>query len=145
MRRNTIATFVLVPGFGLGGWAWRDVADRLIDAHHRVYPVTLTGLGDRVHLATPGVDLDTHIADVVNVLKYEDLTDVILAGHSYAGNVTIGVADKMPERVERLVHVDTFPLADGVAQAEFNSPEGREEQRKTVEETDRRVACMGRQ
>jgi len=128
-----MATFVLVPGFWLGGWAWRDVADHLIDARHRVYPVTLTGLGDRVHLATPDTDLDTHIADVVNVLKYENLTDVILAGHSYAGNVIVGVADRIPERIKRLVYVDTFPLADGVAQAEFNSPEGREEQRNIVD------------
>ena len=110
-----MATFVLVPGFWLGGWAWREVAEPLRAAGHRVYPVTLTGLGERVHLAGPQVNLDTHIADVVNLLHYEDLHEVVLAGHSFAGTVIAGVADQVPERIARLVYVDTWPLPDGVA------------------------------
>jgi pimeloyl-ACP methyl ester carboxylesterase len=129
-----MTTFVLVPGFWLGGWAWREVADVLRAAGHRVYPVTLTGLGERVHLGGPQVNLDTHIADVVNLLRYEDLHDVVLAGHSYAGTVITGVADQVPERIGRLVYVDTWPLPDGVAQADLNSPDGRQAQQQQVDE-----------
>ena len=120
-----MATFVLVPGFWLGGWAWRDVAGPLRAAGHTVYPVTLTGLGERVHLGGPQVDLDTHLADVVNLLHYEDLRDVLLVGHSYAGTVIAGVADRVPERIARLVFVDCWPLPDGVAQIDLNPPAAR--------------------
>src|ERR1700709_2166517 len=128
-----MATFVLVPGFWLGGWAWRDVTDALRAEGHRVYPVALTGLGERAHLAGPHVNLDTHVADVVNLLRYEDLHDVVLVGHSYGGPGIALVAGTAPERIARLVYVDPAPLADGVAQADFNSPEGREAQKKQVE------------
>ena len=127
-----MATFVLVPGMWLGGWAWRDVAEALHAGGHNVYPVTLTGLGERVHLAGPQVDLDTHIADVVNLLRYEELRDVALVGHSYAGTVITGVADQVPERIARLVYVDTWPLPDGVAQIDLNSPAGRQAQEQQV-------------
>jgi pimeloyl-ACP methyl ester carboxylesterase len=119
-----MATFVLVPGMWLGGWAWRAVTEALRAAGHSVYPVTLTGLGERVHLAGPQVSLDTQIADVVNLLRYENLHDVILAGHSFAANVIAGVADQVPERIARLVYVDTWPLPDGVAQSD-TEPEDR--------------------
>jgi pimeloyl-ACP methyl ester carboxylesterase len=127
-----MATFVLVPGMWLGGWAWSDVTETLRAAGHRVYPVTLTGLGERVHLGGPQVDLDTHLADVVNLLRFEELRDVVLVGHSYAANVIAGVADQVPERIARLVYVDTWPLPDGVAQADLNSPEGRKAQEEQV-------------
>ena len=127
-----MATFVLVPGFWLGGWAWRDVAGTLRAAGHHVYPATLTGLGERVHLGGPQVDLDTHIADVVNLLRYEELRDVVLVGHSYAGTVITGVADQAPERIARLVYVDTWPLPDGVAQIDLNPPEARQAQEQQV-------------
>jgi pimeloyl-ACP methyl ester carboxylesterase len=127
-----MATFVLVPGYWLGGWAWRDVAETLRAAGHSVYPVTLTGLGERVHLAGPWVNLDTHIADVVNLLRYEELREVVLVGHSYAGNVIPGVADQAPERIARLVFVDTWPLPDGLAQIDIISPEARQAQERQV-------------
>jgi pimeloyl-ACP methyl ester carboxylesterase len=127
-----MATFVLVPGFWLGGWAWCDVAETLRAAGHSVYPVTLTGLGERVHLAGPQVNLDTHIADVVNLLRYEELRDVVLVGHSYAGTVITGVADQAPERIARLVYVDTWPLPDGVAQSDLNPPAARHAQARQV-------------
>ena len=98
-KEKLLATYVLVPGAWLGGWAWQDVAARLRRKGHDVYPVTLTGLGERVHLARPEVDLETHIADVVNTIKWNDLDDVILAGHSYAGTVITGVADRIPDRL----------------------------------------------
>ena len=127
-----MATFVLVPGMWLGGWAWRDVAEPLRAAGHTVYPVTLTGLGERAHLGGPWVSLDTHIDDVVNLLRYEDLHDVVLAGHSYAGTVIAGVADRTPERIARLVYVDTWPLPDGVAQHDANSDERKRAEEEQV-------------
>lgn len=130
-----MATLVLVPGFWLGGWCWRDVAAPLRAAGHIVYTPSLTGLGERVHLATPETDLETHIADIVNLLVFEELTDVILIGHSYAGsNVTIGVADRVPERLARLVYVDTGPLPGGMAQADFGGPEQRAHNERVVAE-----------
>lgn len=128
-----MATFVLVPGMWLGGWAWRDVAEALRMVGHTVYPATLTGLGERVHLAGPQVDLDTHIAHVVNLLRFEELRDVVLVGHSYAGNVIAGVADQVPERIAQLVYVDTWPLPDGVAQIDLDVP-GAEAAREQQEE-----------
>lgn len=127
-----MATFVLVPGMWLGGWAWHAVAEPLRTAGQRVYPVTLTGLGERVHLGGPQVSLDTHVADVVNLLRYEDLHDAVLVGHSYAGTVITAVADQAPERIARLVYVDTWPLPDGVAQIDLNPPEGRQAQEQQV-------------
>jgi pimeloyl-ACP methyl ester carboxylesterase len=125
---------VLVPGACLGGWAWRDVAARLRTLGHEVYPVTMTGLGERVHLATRDVDLETHIADVVNLLDYEDLNDAVLVGHSYAGVVITGVADQRPERLQAVVYLDTGPLPDGMAIADVQTPEQRERQRLEAEQ-----------
>ena len=124
---------VLVPGACLGGWAWRDVTVRLRELGHEVYPVTLTGLGERAHLAGREVDLDTHIADVVNLLDYEDLRDVVLVGHSYAGIVITGVADQRSERLHAIVYLDTGPLPDGTAISDVQTPEQRERQRGEVE------------
>lgn len=115
-----MATYVLVPGFWLGAWAWRPVTDALRALGHDVYPLSLTGLGERVHLASPDTDLETHITDVLNLLHYEDLRNVILVGHSYAGAAVIPVvADRAPERVAKLVFVDSGPIPDGMRQAEF--------------------------
>jgi pimeloyl-ACP methyl ester carboxylesterase len=127
-----MATYVLVPGMWLGGWAWREVTEELRAAGHTVYPVTLTGLGDRVHLGGPNVDLDTHVSDVLNLLHYEDLHDVLLVGHSHGGTVVTMAADKDPNRIGHLVYVDTWPLPHGIAQVDLNSPEGREAQAQGV-------------
>jgi pimeloyl-ACP methyl ester carboxylesterase len=127
-----MTTFVLVPGFWLGAWAWRGVADDLRGRGHQAYPMSLTGLGDRVHLARRDTDLEVHVADVVNLLRYEDLRDVILVGHSYAGSVVTVAADRAPDRVAQLVYVDTWPLPDGVTPDDVNTPEGREENAKEV-------------
>jgi pimeloyl-ACP methyl ester carboxylesterase len=115
-----------------GGWAWQAVAEPLRAAGHSVYPVTLTGLGERAHLGGPQVNLDTHITDVVNLLRYEALRQVVLVGHSYAGTVIHGVADQVPERIARLVFVDTWPLPDGVSQADLMPPEARQAQAQQV-------------
>jgi pimeloyl-ACP methyl ester carboxylesterase len=95
----------------------------------------LTGLGERVHLARPEVDLETHIADVINTIEWNDLDDVILAGHSYAGTVVTGVADRIPERIAQLVYVDSAPLADGMAMTDLYPPEGLAALRQTVAQT----------
>lgn len=118
-----MVNFVLIPGFWLGGWAWRDVAKLLRDAGHEVFPVTLTGLGERVHLGSAETDLDTHVLDVINVIKYNELENVYLAGHSYGGVVITQVADRIPERLAKLIYVDCAPLPDGAALVDFNSPE----------------------
>ncbi len=109
-----MASVLLVPGAWLGGWAWKHVTSPLRDAGHDVYPATLTGLGERAHLGSPDVDLDTHVTDVVNVIEYEDLADVVLVGHSYAGLVFTGVIDAIPERIGHLVLLDAlFPMGEG--------------------------------
>ena len=129
-----MAIFVLVPGAWLGGWAWRDVAARLRSREHDVYPITLTGLGERVHLARPEINLETHITDVVNTILWNDLDDVILAGHSYAGIVVTGVADRIPDRIEQLVYVDSAPLADGMAMTDLYPPDALTAMRQAVDE-----------
>jgi pimeloyl-ACP methyl ester carboxylesterase len=98
----------------------------LRESGQTVFAVTLTGLGERTHLASPDVNLDTHIQDVVNVLFYEDLTDVILVGHSYGGNVITGVADRVPERLQQLIYLDAATPADG--QSTADSTPGRRQQ-----------------
>jgi pimeloyl-ACP methyl ester carboxylesterase len=119
-----MTTYVLIPGFWLGGWAWRPVTEALRARGHEVYPLSLTGMAERAHLASRETDLEVHITDVLNLLRYEDLHDVVLVGHSYAGAVVItAAADRMPERVASLVFVDTGPLPDGVSQSEFDEPE----------------------
>lgn len=116
------ATFVLVAGSFSGGWMWDKVVPLLRAAGHDVYAVTLTGLGDRVHLAGPEIDLDTHITDVVNVLEFEDLRDVTLVAHSSGGMVTTGVAERVPERLAQLVYLDAMVPADGQSDLDFSIP-----------------------
>ena len=106
-------TFVLVHGSWHGGWCWRRVADRLEKRGHKVFTPTLTGLGDRVHLLTAAVDLDTHVTDVVNLIKYEGLQNIVLAGHSYAGSIITGVAEQMLPSIASIVFIDAFLPVNG--------------------------------
>lgn len=101
-------TFVLVHGAWGGGWDWWQVDSLLTARGHRVQRVTLTGLGERVHLASPQVGLETHIQDVVNTILFERLDDVVLVGHSYGGVVVTGAADRIPDRIGRRVYVDAI-------------------------------------
>jgi pimeloyl-ACP methyl ester carboxylesterase len=130
-----MTTYVLVGGGWLGGWCWQRVARRLRDEGHDAYPATLTGLGERVHLASPKVDLETHITDVVNLMEFEDLHDVVLLGHSYGGLVVTGAADRVPERISELVYLDTAPLPDGASLIEKFPPELRERTEDRVRES----------
>ncbi len=108
-----MANIVMVAGGWHGGWALAPMARELRSLGHDVFTPTLTGLGERRHLLNAGVNLETHIEDIANVLRFEDLTDVILCGHSYAGMVITGVADRLPERIATLVYVDAFVPQDG--------------------------------
>ena len=100
--------FVLVHGAWGGSWCWARVRDRLAAAGHRVFTPTLTGLGERSHLLSPDVGLETHILDVVNLIQWEGLHDFVLVGHSYGGVIVRHVADRMAERVRELVYLDAF-------------------------------------
>src|SRR6202022_4854673 len=102
------STFVLVHGAWHGGWCWNKLIPHLESSGHRALAVTLTGQGDRAHLITPSIDLATHIADVVSMLEMEDLTDVILVGHSYGGLVICGTAERAWKRIRRLVYLDAL-------------------------------------
>jgi pimeloyl-ACP methyl ester carboxylesterase len=108
-----MATFVLIHGGGHGGWCYNKLSPLLRTAGHLVYAPSLTGCGDRKHLVSPDVGLDTHVTDVVNLLDYEDLTEVILVGHSYGGMVITGVADRAAERISSLVYLDAAHPVDG--------------------------------
>ena len=125
-----MATFVLVPGAWLGGWLWQRLTPLLRQGRHTAYPLTLTGLGDRSHLLSPEIDLDTHINDVLNLLVYEDVRDAILVGHSYSGMVITGVAERVPERIRRLVYLDALAPVDGESFADLRPgtpwPSGKE-------------------
>lgn len=111
------ATFVLVHGAGHGGWCWQRVARLLRAEGHEVHAPSLTGLGDRSHLLSPEVGLDTHIEDVASLLYHEDLRDVILVGHSYGGMVITGAADRALARVAQLVYLDAAIPFSGEALA----------------------------
>src|SRR3954454_20427888 len=112
-REGAMAAFVLVHGLWGGAWAWKKVIPLLRTAGHGVHATTGTGLGDRVHLAGPAVNLDTHITDVVNLLEFEGLTEVILVGWSYGGMIITGVAERVPERLAGWVCLDALVPSDG--------------------------------
>lgn len=106
-------TYVLVQGAWHGGWCWRRVADRLERQGHRVFTPTLTGVADRSHLLTADISLATQITDIVNLMTWEDLTDVVLVGHSYGGFVISGVAEQMETAIASIVFLDAFVPENG--------------------------------
>jgi pimeloyl-ACP methyl ester carboxylesterase len=108
-----MTTFVLVHGAWHGGWCWDRVAPLLRRAGHEVHAPTLTGLSERGHLLSPLVGLDTHVEDVVRLIDVLGLADVVLVGHSYAGQVVTAVADRRPQAVARRVHLDAFEQGFG--------------------------------
>ncbi|HUG11886.1 MAG TPA: alpha/beta hydrolase family protein [Opitutaceae bacterium] len=108
-------TFVVVHGATAGGWEWKKTGDFLTADGHTVHRVTLSGLGERVHLNGPHIDLQTHINDVVNTILFEDLHNVVLTGHSYGGMVITGVMDRVPERIRHVVFLDAAVPDDGMS------------------------------
>jgi pimeloyl-ACP methyl ester carboxylesterase len=114
-------TFVLVHGAWHGGWCWVRVAERLRKGGHAVFTPTLTGLGERSHLVRADIDLMTHVTDVVNVIKWEGLKDIVLCGHSYGGMVISGVADQLADAIRSIVFLDAFVPKNGEAAEDLTS------------------------
>jgi pimeloyl-ACP methyl ester carboxylesterase len=123
-----MSTFVLVHGAWHGSWCWKRVRSALQALGHEVFTPTLTGVGERAHLLSRQVDLDTHITDVVNLIRWEELSDVVLCGHSYGGCVISGVADRIPDRIGALVYLDAFLLEEGQSVHDILPPPMREAQ-----------------
>ncbi len=117
--------FVLVHGAWHGGWCYKRVAQYLRTAGHEVHVPTLTGLGERSHLMNRSVNLETHIQDVVNLIRWEELKDIVLCGHSYGGIVITGVAAKVPDKICSLVYLDAFVPADGQRLFDFLPPQAQ--------------------
>jgi pimeloyl-ACP methyl ester carboxylesterase len=127
-----MATFVLVHGAWHGSWCWKRVRKTLQADGHDVFTPTLTGVGERSHLVSPQVTLDTHVTDVVNLIRWEELDDVVLCGHSYGGCVITGVADRVPERLRALVYLDAFILENGQGLHDVLPPEVATGQQQTA-------------
>ena len=121
-----MSTYVLVHGAWHGGWCWRRVAELLTARGHKVFTPTLTGLGARSHLLNDAIDLDTHVTDIVNVIKWEGLANVVLCGHSYGGMVISGVAERSLPAISSMVFLDAFVPEDGDTLVELSSPTARE-------------------
>jgi pimeloyl-ACP methyl ester carboxylesterase len=111
--QSSSKTYVLVHGAWHGGWCWREVVEGLRGMGHRVSAPTQTGLGERKHLLSKDITLDTFVADIVNHIEAEELNDVILVGHSFGGYSITGTADKIPDRIRHLVYLDTLILENG--------------------------------
>lgn len=122
-KAHNQTTFVLVHGAWHGSWCWKRVRKSLCDADHQVFTPTLTGLADRSHLNSAAVDLSTHVTEIVNLLRWEELSDVVLCGHSYGGMVISGVVDQVPERIRSLAYLDAFVPEDGECVLENVPPE----------------------
>ncbi|WP_249158698.1 alpha/beta fold hydrolase [Bradyrhizobium tropiciagri] len=115
-------TFLVCHGAWSAGWAWRKMHPLMQAAGHRLITPSYTGLGERVHLAHQALDLEAHIADMLNVISYEDLGDIVLVGHSYGGMVATGVADRVRERIAQLIYIDAFVPRDGQSLFDLNAP-----------------------
>lgn len=120
-----MATYLLIHDSWHGGWCWQRLSARLLAVGHRVYAPTLTGLGERFHLASPRTGLDMHVRDILQLIEFEDLRDVTLVGHGYGGMVAAGAARQCPYRISRLVFLDAFLPQDG--QRAFDLQPGLEE------------------
>jgi pimeloyl-ACP methyl ester carboxylesterase len=117
-----MATILIAHGAWQGSWAWGRMRPRLQARGHTLWCVSYTGLGDRAHLANPGIDLETHIKDVVAVLETEDLREVVLVGHSYGGMVATGVADRAANRISQLVYLDAYVPRNGQSMIDLSVP-----------------------
>lgn len=130
-----MSDYVLVQGAWHGAWCWKRVLPGLWRAGHRAFAVPLTGVGERAHLLSPDIRLATHVQDVVAVIEAEELQDVVLVGHSYGGMVITGVADRLPERVGRMVYVDAVVPRSGESWSAGHTDETRQARRKAIEQT----------
>jgi pimeloyl-ACP methyl ester carboxylesterase len=133
--QNAGQTFVLVHGAWHGGWCWSRVADRLRAAGHQVFTPTQTGLGERKHLLSKDITLDTFTKDIANVIEAEELTKIVLVGHSFGGLVISGVADAMPERFRHLVYLDSLVVEGGKSPFDGLPADVAAARRKAAEES----------
>lgn len=129
-----MSNYVLVSGAWHGSWCWKRVRKALEERGHSVFTPGLTGVADRIHLLSPQVDLETHITDVENVIRWEELSDVVLCGHSSGGCVISGVADRLPDRIGSLVYLDAFVLENGESLHDAIPPELRNAQLEAARE-----------
>ena len=125
-----VATFLVAHGAWSSAWAWKKMRPLLRAAGHELWTPTYTGLGERAHLASPSVDLDTHIADILGVLDMEDLREIVLIGHSYGGMVATGVADRARERIAQVIYLDAFVPKDGQSLLDLQGAETRNRMRE---------------
>jgi pimeloyl-ACP methyl ester carboxylesterase len=129
-----MATFLVAHGAWTGGWSWKKMHPLMQAAGHRLAVPTHTGLGERAHLASPDIDLDTHIQDQLGVLEFEDLREVVLVGHSYGGMVATGVADRARDRIAMLIYLDAFAPQDGQSVFDLQPPEMESNMRARAED-----------
>jgi len=139
-----MSVYILVHGAWGGSWCWKSICRALQAQSHEVFTPSLSGVGERSHLLSRHIDLDTHIADVMNLIRWEELSDVVLCGHSYGGCVVTGVADRMPDRIRALVYVDAFVPENGQSLHDTLPAEQKHAQvegaRKTGERTGSRTS-----
>ena len=133
-QTNSSKTFVLAHGSWHGGWCWIRVAEKLRRQGHKVYTPSYTGMGDRVHLLNKGITIDTFVEDLVQVIRSEELTEVVLVGHSFGGVPITGVADRLPDRLAHLVYLDAVVLESGDSAFSNYPPEMAKARIKAAEE-----------
>ena len=129
-------TFLVAHGAWSAGWCWRKMHPLMAAAGHRLITPTYTGLGEREHLANPSITLETHIEDLLGVIKFEQLSSLVLIGHSYGGMVATGVADRVPDRIAKLVYLDAFVPTNGQSLLDLMPPGGAERMRERVRSGD---------
>jgi pimeloyl-ACP methyl ester carboxylesterase len=135
MSSTSAKTFLVCHGAWSAGWAWKKMHPLMQAAGHRLVTPSYTGLGERAHLAHQGLDLEAHIQDMLNVIQYEDLRDIVLIGHSYGGMVATGVADRVRDKVAQLIYIDAFVPGDGQSLFDLNES-GRAHLQKAAKEGD---------
>jgi pimeloyl-ACP methyl ester carboxylesterase len=129
-------TILVAHGAWSAGWVWKKMHPLMTASGHRLITPTQTGLGEREHLATPAVDLETHIQDLLGVIKHEELNDFVLLGHSYGGMVATGVADRVPERISQLIYLDAFVPRNGQSLLDMQGPDAARGMRERVKAGD---------
>ena len=129
-------TFLVAHGAWSAGWCWKKMHPLMAAAGHRLITPTYTGIGEREHLANPSITLDTHIDDMLGVIKFEQLDRFVLIAHSYGGMVATGVADRVADRISKLVYLDAFVPTDGQALLDLLPPGGAERMREKARAAD---------
>jgi pimeloyl-ACP methyl ester carboxylesterase len=136
VAQSRTTTFLVAHGAWSAGWSWKKMHPLMWSAGHRLLTPTYTGLGERAHLASPSNDLETHIQDMLGVLKYEDLRDVVLLAHNYGGMVATAVADRARDRIAQLIYLDAFVPNNGQSLTDLVPPPVRQAMQDNVKSGD---------